>query len=220
VGLEGGKGNFGTVVTNALTKLTSTVECSIFRARDRHELSMSSIAFQPKLGTISGCVMSFFGNDAARRGERGGREGKKGGGDASGETMMGESEVLSSSSSAVATDTSRTPVFAGLLSRREDTVTARGRLLVRGLRDKEVALPALTLLPRESVRWTWGEAGGTGGSVDDDAAMGVVDVFGRSVRWFDNDGHGLSFFQSIPTPTWPAPFLRNRVVGLCLFTPA
>lgn len=130
-------------------KLTRTVECSIFTARDRHELSMSSIAFQPKPGIISGCEMSSFGNDAARRGERGGREGR-GEGEASGDTEGGESEVLARSSSAIATGASKP--LAGLFSRREETVTACGRLLVRGLRDREVALPALTLLPRESVR--------------------------------------------------------------------
>jgi hypothetical protein len=111
---------------------------------------MSSIAFQPGPGMISGCEMSSFGNDAARRGERGGREGR-GEGEASGDTEGGgESEVLARSSSAVATGASKPLV--GLFSRREETVTARGRLLVRGLRDREVALPALTLLPRESVR--------------------------------------------------------------------
>jgi hypothetical protein len=96
--------------------------------------------------------MSSFGNDAARRGERAGREGK-GNGERSGDTVDGGvCEVLASSSSAVATGASRPLVLAGLLSRREDTVTARGRLLVRGRRDKEGTLPALTLLPRESVR--------------------------------------------------------------------
>jgi hypothetical protein len=113
---------------------------------------MSSIAFQPEPGTISGCDMSSFGNDAARRGERGGREGS-GEGEASGDTVEGgEKEAFASSSSAVATGASRPLVFAGLLSRREDTVKARGRLLVRGLRDKEGALAALALLPKESVR--------------------------------------------------------------------
>ena len=113
---------------------------------------MSSIAFHPEPGTISGSEMSSFGNDAARRGERGGREGR-GEGDSPGDTVEGGgSEVLASSSSAVAICTSGPLALAGLLSRREDTVTARGRLLVRGLRDKEGTLPALTLLPRESVR--------------------------------------------------------------------
>lgn len=94
--------------------------------------------------------MSSFGNDAARKGERGGREGK-GEGEALGDAEeRGESEVMGRSSSPVATGASKPS--AGLFSRREETVTARGRLLVRGLRDKEVALPALTLLPRESVR--------------------------------------------------------------------
>jgi hypothetical protein len=94
--------------------------------------------------------MSPFGNDAARRGERGGREGR-GEGEALGEAEeRGESEVMARSSSPVATGASKPS--AGLFSRREETVTARGRLLVRGLRAKEVALPALTLLPRESVR--------------------------------------------------------------------
>jgi len=145
------KRNFSTVVYQREDKSTSTVECSIFTARDRHELSMSSIAFQPMPGKISGCEMSPFGNDAARRGERGGRDGREG--EASGDTVEGgESEVLASSSSVVATGAPRPLALAGLLSRREDTVTARGRLFVRGLRDKDVALPALTLLPRESVR--------------------------------------------------------------------
>ena len=111
---------------------------------------MSSTAFQPEPGIMSGCEMSSFGNDAARRGERGGREGR-GEGEASGVTEEGgESEVLARSSSAVAIGASNP--LAGLFSRREETVTARGRLLVRGLRDKEAVLPALTLLPRESVR--------------------------------------------------------------------
>ena len=111
---------------------------------------MSSIAFQPEPGMISGCEMSPFGNDAARRGERGGREGR-GEGEALGDAEeRGESEVMGRSSSPVATGASKPS--AGLFSRREETVTARGRLLVRGLRDKEMALPALTLLPRESVR--------------------------------------------------------------------
>lgn len=96
--------------------------------------------------------MSSFGKEAARRGERMGREGK-GRGEGSGDTVEGGvSEVVASSSSAVATGASRPLALAGLLSRREDTVTARGRLLVRGRRDKEGTLPALTLLPRESVR--------------------------------------------------------------------
>jgi hypothetical protein len=95
--------------------------------------------------------MSSFGNDAARRGERGGREGS-GEGEASGDTVDGgEREVLTNKSSAVATGASRSLALAGL-SRREDTVTARGRLLVRGRRDKEGALATLTLRPRESVR--------------------------------------------------------------------
>jgi hypothetical protein len=50
---------------------------------------------------------------------------------------------------------------------------------VRGLRDKEVVLPALRLLTKESVRRTWEGVGITGGSVDDDAAMGVVVVVRR-----------------------------------------
>jgi hypothetical protein len=113
---------------------------------------MSSIAFQPPTGTISGWEMSSFGKDAARRGERAGREGK-GNGEGLGDTVDGGvCEVLASSSSVVATGASRSLALAGLLSRREDTVTARGRLLVRGRRDNEVTLPALTLLPRESVR--------------------------------------------------------------------
>jgi hypothetical protein len=96
--------------------------------------------------------MSSFGNEAARRGERKGREGK-GKGEGSGDTVEGgEIEVFASSSSVVAAGASRPLALAGLLSRREDTVTARGRLLVRGRRDKEMTLPALTLLPRESVR--------------------------------------------------------------------
>jgi hypothetical protein len=49
---------------------------------------MSSIAFQPEPGTMSGCEISSFGSDAARRGERGGREGI-GEGDASGDTVEG-----------------------------------------------------------------------------------------------------------------------------------
>jgi hypothetical protein len=91
----------------------------------------------------------------------------------------GESVVLAIISSAVATGASRPLSLAGLLSRREETVTARGRLLVRGRRDKEATLPTLTLLLKESVRCTWGGAGDKGGSVDDDAAMAVVDVVGR-----------------------------------------
>jgi hypothetical protein len=96
--------------------------------------------------------MSSFGNEAARRGERAGRVGK-GRGEGSGETVDGGvSEVVATRSSVVAAGASRPLALAGLLSRREDTVTARGRLLVRGRRDKEMALPALALLPRESVR--------------------------------------------------------------------
>jgi hypothetical protein len=101
---------------------------------------------------MSGCEMSSFGNDAARRGERGGREGS-GEGEASGDTVDGgEREVMANNSSAVATGASRSLALAGLLSRREDTVTARGRLLVRGRRDKEGVLATLRLLLRESVR--------------------------------------------------------------------
>jgi hypothetical protein len=61
----------------------------------------------------------------------------------------GVSEVVQSSSSAVATGHSRPLALAGLLSpgRREDTVTARGRLFVHGQCDKEAMLPALMLLP-------------------------------------------------------------------------
>ena len=90
--------------------------------------------------------MSSFGNDAARRGERGGREGK-GEGEGSDTVEGGVSEVVASSSSAVATGPSGPLTLAGLLSRREDTVTARGRIFVRGRRDKEATLPALMLLP-------------------------------------------------------------------------
>jgi hypothetical protein len=90
--------------------------------------------------------MSSFGNDGARRGERGGREGK-GEGDGSDIVEGGVSEVVPSSSSAVAAGNSMSLALAGLLSRREDTVTARGRLFVRGRRDKEGTLPALILLP-------------------------------------------------------------------------
>ena len=87
--------------------MARTVECSIFTARDRHELSMSSIAFQPEPGIMSGCEMSSFGNDAARRGERGGREGREEG-EASGDTEEGgESDVMARSSSAVATGASK-----------------------------------------------------------------------------------------------------------------
>jgi hypothetical protein len=73
--------------------------------------------------------VSSFGNDAARRGERGGRKGKSEG-EGSDTVEGGVSEVVPSSSSAVATGHSRPLALAGLLSRREDTVTARGRLFV------------------------------------------------------------------------------------------
>jgi hypothetical protein len=96
--------------------------------------------------------MLSLSSDAARRGERGGREGS-GEGEASGDTVDGgEREELASGSSAVATGASRPLALEGLLSRREDTVAARGRLLVRGRRDKEGVLATLMLLPRESVR--------------------------------------------------------------------
>ena len=95
--------------------------------------------------------MSSFGNVAARRGERAGQEGK-GKGEGSDTVEGGVSEVVPSSSSAVATGHSRPLALAGLLSRREDTVMARGRLFVRGRCDKEAMLPALMLLPCESVR--------------------------------------------------------------------
>jgi hypothetical protein len=59
----------------------------------------------------------------------------------------GVSEVVPSSSSAVGTGHSRPLALAGLLSRREDTVTACWRLFVRGRRDKEAMPPAVMLLP-------------------------------------------------------------------------
>ena len=65
-----------------------TVESSIFTARDRHELSMSSIAFQPRPGTMSGCERPSLGSVAERRGERGGREGAAEG-EGSVETVVG-----------------------------------------------------------------------------------------------------------------------------------